>query len=75
MKDPKERTRLTSTQLVAAAKELEKLAQATQDNSGEEDLDLFALVERLPATQRKKHLKAERVRLEERLARVNVALG
>ena len=67
--------KLTSAQLMAAAKDLGKLTAGTQAEVEDTDIDLFALVERLPAVQRKKHLQAERVRLEERLARINVALG
>ncbi len=75
LKDPAERKRLTSSQLVTAARDLAKLTAGNTPEADDTDLDLFGLVERLPAAQRKKHLQAERVRLQDRLVRVNEALG
>lgn len=78
MKDTKA---MSSPQLLSAAREVNKMialrngSHIEATNIGGEDLDLFSLVERLPAAQRKKHLNNERVRLEERLTRVTVALG
>lgn len=66
-------------QLLSAARELNKLVSLQAptpagDSIGGDDLDLFSLVERLPKAQRVKHLNAERVRLQERLQRIEIAL-
>ncbi len=76
MKNPKN---LSGAQLLSAAREVGRLAQLRADDPrailGGEDLDLLDLVERLPDAERRKHLLAERLRLQERLDQINTRLG